>query len=435
MPELNFKLHAKQMEVARSPAKFKVAAAGRRGGKSYFAAAMLLTEGLKNVNDGGYSLSTKDVWYIAPTFNQGKDIIWALLKELGGMADKGGVIESTVENVGIIRLVNGRRILVKGSDRPDTLRGVGLSYVVMDEYADMKPEVWDLIIQPTLLDVDGDALFIGTPQGKNHFYEMYKQGQDEKYTDWESFHWTSLDNPVLPADKIELRRDTMSVAAFRQEHEASFSATGGGSFLAKDIKFVDRPEDWGGEGQFYVAMDPAGFGTGEGMVKSTMTKLDEHAIAVVEVGAKGWLVHDIIHGRWGVREACLQFLNVCRTYRPVAAGIESGSLKNAMHDYLEDESRRLGIYPNMQPVSHGGQKKIERILWALQGRMQKGRITLVKDDWNKDFIDQMLDFPNPLAHDDLLDALAYIDQISKAVYLPEVWDETDFQPLDSITGF
>ena len=435
MPALNFKLHEKQMEVVRSKAKFKVAAAGRRGGKSYLAAAMLLTEGLKNTNEGGYNLSTKDVWYIAPTFNQGKDIIWALLKELGGMAEHGGVILSTVENVGIIRLINGRRILVKGSDRPDTLRGVGLSYVVMDEYADMKPEVWDLIIQPTLLDVDGDALFIGTPFGKNHFYEMFKQGHDEKYTEWESFHWTSLDNPLLPQDKIEQRRLIMSASAFRQEHEASFAASGGGSFREEDVKYVDSQGEWGGEGQFYITMDPAGFSTGEGMIKSTMTKLDEHAIAVVEVGPKGWLVHDIIHGRWGVREACIQFLNACRTYRPVSAGIESGSLKNAMHDYLEDEMRRLGVYPNLQPVTHGGQKKIERILWALQGRFQKGRITLLRGEWNKAFMDQMLDFPNPLAHDDLLDALAYIDQISRTVYLPDDWAGDDWQPLDSETGF
>lgn len=435
MPELNFTLHDKQLEVVLSPAKFKVAAAGRRGGKSYLAAAMLLTEGMKMENAGGYNLATKDVWYIAPTFNQGKDIIWSLLKELGGMKENGGVIDSTVENVGIIRLINGRRILVKGSDRPDTLRGVGLSYVVMDEYADMKPEVWDLIIQPTLIDVDGDALFIGTPDGKNHFYELYKQGLDPEHEEWESFHWTSLENPVLNQDKIEARRKTMSIAAFRQEHEASFEASGGGIFDPNDIQIVRSREEWGDDGHFYVTMDPAGFGTGEGMIRSTMTRLDEHAIAAVEVGPKGWLVHEVVHGRWGVREACIRFLNMCRRYQPVAAGIESGALKNAMHDYLEDESRRLGVYPNMQPVNHGKQRKTERILWALQGRFQRGRIALLEGDWNKKFIEQLLDFPNPLAHDDLIDAVAYADQISQSIYLPDDYFEDQWQPLDEFSGF
>lgn len=421
------------MDVFTSPAKFRVAAAGRRGGKSYLAAVTLLTEGLKLVNEGGYDLKTKDVWYIAPTFNQGKDIIWALLKDLGGMKDHGGVIEGTVENTGIIRLINGRRILVKGSDRPDTLRGVGLSYVVMDEYADMKPEVWDIIVQPTLLDVDGDALFIGTPDGKNHFYELYKFAAEEKNDEWGAFHWTSLDNPILNAEKIEKRRETMSESAFRQEHEASFEAAGGGSFEEKDIIIDDG--SFNGDGTFYVAMDPAGFGTGAGMIKSTLAKLDEHAIAVVEVGQDGWMIHDIVHGRWGVREACLKFLRTCQKYRPAAAGIEGGSLKNAMSDYLEDEMRRLGVYPNLVPVTHGNQKKTERILWALQGRFQKGRIYLKEADWNRAFITQLLDFPNPLAHDDLVDAVSYIDQVARISYVPSNFDvDTHWEPLDSIAG-
>ena len=429
MPALNFKLHEKQLECFSHPAKYKVAAAGRRGGKSFLATAELLIEGLKLKNDAGFDLKTKDVWYIAPTFQQGKDIIWALLKEMGK-----GVIKGTVDNQGIVRLINGRRILVKGSDRPETLRGVGLSYVVMDEYADMKPEVWDLIIQPTLLDVDGDALFIGTPKGKNHFYELYKMGLSDKYPEWASFHWGSVDNPVLNKDKIEAKRDTMSVAAFKQEHEASFQATGGGSFREEDLIYVDEPGEWG-DGQFYVAMDPAGFGTGEGMIKSTLARLDEHAIAVVEVSPKGWLIHDVVHGRWGVREAVLQFLRVCQKYRPAAAGIESGSLKNAMHETLEDESRRLGVYPNMVPVTHGNQKKTERILWALQGRMQRGRVALLKGEWTNDFVTQLMDFPNPLAHDDLVDAVAYINQVARTNYLSDDFSDLEFDPLDDVTGF
>jgi phage terminase large subunit-like protein len=89
----------------------------------------------------------------------------------------------------------------------------------------------------------------------------------------------------------------------------------------------------------------------------------------------------------------------------------------------------------MQPVTHGHQKKTERILWALQGRFQRGRIALLKGQWNDKFIEQLLDFPNPLSHDDLIDAVAYIDQISQTAYLPDDYYEDEWEPLDDWSGF
>jgi phage terminase large subunit-like protein len=101
--------------------------------------------------------------------------------------------------------------------------------------------------------------------------------------------------------------------------------------------------------------------------------------------------------------------------------------------YLEDEMRRMGIYPHVEPMSHGGKKKTERITWALQGRFERGRITLKKGHWNKHFVDQLLDFPNPMAHDDLIDSLAYIDQISTTNY-HQNYETQDFEPVDPWIG-
>ena len=159
--ELNFNLHAKQREIFLSDARLRVAAAGRRGGKTYLAAVELLIRGLASENRYGTPLGPMvEVWYVAPTYQQGRDLIWNPLKELGK-----DVIQQVHENTSTMTLINGRMIKVKGSDRPDTLRGNSLSYVVLDEYAFMKPEVWDMIIQPSLADHRGDALFIGTPSG------------------------------------------------------------------------------------------------------------------------------------------------------------------------------------------------------------------------------------------------------------------------------
>lgn len=429
MPDLNFELHEKQKEVFLSDARFRVVAAGRRGGKTYLSAIELLINGLKTKNEHGIDLQTKEVWYIAPTFQQGKDVMWNLLKEVGQ-----DVIESIYENVATAKLINGRRIQIKGADRPDSLRGVGISFAVLDEYAFMKPEAWDLIIRPTLSDVMGKALFIGTPEGKNHFYDLwcFAGSESEKAAEWQNFHFCSLDNPKIHPKEIDNARLTMSNQAFRQEYEASFEAAGGGKFTERMVNYAERPSE---QGTIYMAIDPAGFGKGDGLVKSELKRLDETAIAVVEATTKGWFVHDILYGRWDIRETALRILRAYQQYRPAAVGIEKGSLFNAIMPYLEDEMRRLSIYFTPQPVTHGGQKKTERITWALQGRFEKGRIVLKENEpWNRKFVEQLLDFPNPLAHDDLIDALAYIDQVAKTNYNQYEDVTTEYVPLDSYIG-
>lgn len=426
--DLSFNLHDKQTEVFTSQARYKVVAAGRRAGKSYLSAVLLLIEALKEKNRYGIPLRGREVWYIAPTYQQARDIIWGVLKDLGQ-----GLIQSVHENTSTMTLINGRTIKLKGSDRPDTLRGVSLAYVVLDEYAFMKPEVWDMIIQPALSDARGDALFIGTPSGKNHFYDLWMEAASGRHGEMmEAFHFCSLDNPMISPEEIEMARTKMSADAFRQEFEASFEASGGGAFKSHEFLYSERPKS---PGVVYITVDPAGFNNDSHMLKSSLNRLDECAIAVVEVGSEGWFIHDIISGRWGVRETSLQIIRAAQKYKASAVGIEKGALKNAIMPYLDDQMRRLNSYPRIEEVTHGGQKKTERILWALQGRFQNGRILMKENqEWNKKFTDQLLDFPNPLAHDDLPDAVAYIDQISRAVY-DHGWIESTYEPLDSWSGY
>lgn len=426
--DLNFSLHDAQMEIFTDPANYKVVAAGRRFGKSYLSAVTLLVEGLKDFNEKGYDLRDKDVWYIAPTFQQAKDILWNLLKHLGK-----DVIESTVENTATIRLINGRQIKLKGSDRPDTLVGVGLGYVVLDEYSLMKPDVWERNIFPTLTDVEGGALFIGTPRGKNHFYELFLQGQSEEevWSDWQSWHFNSTDNPILNAKLIEAAKQKMSSQTFRQEFEANFNATGGNLFTEDMIDYqTEEPS----EGSWFIAVDLAGFGDTKELVSGNLKRLDETAIAVVKVGTYGWWVKEIDHGRWGIRETSLRILKHARDVRATRVGIEKGALKNAIMPYLEDQMKRLGVFPVIDEVTHGNQKKTDRIVWALQGRFQNGRIKINKGGWNKRLIDQLLDFPNPLAHDDLIDALAYIDQCALVNYNTSIEVE-EWEPMDAFAGY
>lgn len=391
-------------------------------------AVTLLVEGLKEVNEFGYPLdSSKVVYYVAPTFQQAHSIIWKLLKQLGQ-----GVIESTVENTGVMRLINGREIHIKGSDRPDTLRGVGLSYVVLDEYASMKPQTWEEILRPTLADVMGGALFIGTPAGKNHFFKLYQDAEKQK--DWATFTYKTVDNPFLNKGEIRNAKNSMSRSAFKQEFEASFSVQGGAVLDPNNLVIGPEPED----GRYYVTVDPAGFTEADASTSKYASR-DETAICAVKVGTYGWYVADIHCGRWDVRETALRILRTAQIYKPASVGIEKGALKAALMPYIQDSMLRIGTYPNIEGVTHGGKKKQDRIAWALQGRLEHGKIIVPSDKAFVDrLIDQMADFPNPTAHDDMIDSLAYIDQIAKVIYNPDMFDAEHFnswQPMDLVSGY
>lgn len=428
--EFSFQLHDQQLAIANSNARFKVCSAGRRGGKSYYACISLLMEGMKNEKNG-YDLAAKEIFYVSPTFDQSKRNVWDLLKILGGYGTKKSIISMAWENTGIIQLVNGRKIELKGADRPDTLRGVGLSYVVLDEYAFMKPTVWEQVLLPTLSDVEGDALFIGTPDGKNHFFDLFKYASEEGDPEWEAFTFRSIDNPTLNAKDIEKARKRMSSSNFKQEYEASFSAGGGAVFREEYFQYMDEEPDGG---EWYIAVDPSGYADLETTTQGKLNTLDECAIACVKVGPYGWYVGDIYHGRWGVRETATRILRAAQKFKAMAVGIEKGSLKNAMIPYLTDEMMRLSTFPSIKEVTHGSQKKSDRIAWALEGRFEHSRIWFRKDaGWLSHLEGQLLDFPNPLSRDDLIDALAYIDQVASTDW-EEMEDaqEDDWEDLEDV---
>jgi len=387
-----------------------VVGAGRRFGKSYLARVNLLVEALKMTNDQGYDISDTSVYYIAPTFNQAKDIMWQSLKTMAAPFTK-----KVRENECILTLTNGRQIHLKGSDRPDTLRGVGLSYVVMDEYAFMKEEVWTAIIRPVLADVRGGAMFIGTPDGKNHFYDLFLQAErGGDNGQWAAWTFSSIENPLLDPAEIASATKDMPLAYVKQEFEANFSSFGGTVFKDTMIVEADRSKDF--DGEIFMTVDPAGYSDITNLTKGQTKRLDETAISIVKTGQEGWYVIDIVTGRWDVRETAIKILRLAQVHKPVAVGIEKGALKQALMPYLQDNMRRLNTYPPIREVSHHNQKKQDRIVWALQGRMEQGRLIFGPGDYLDKVKNQLLDFPNPMTHDDMIDSLAYIDQISNTQY-------------------
>lgn len=417
MADLAINLLPWQQTVWNDVTRFHVVAAGRRTGKSRLAAYRLLVEALQS--ERGH------VFYVAPTQGQARDIMWQVLLEVGHAVITGSHINNLQ-----IKLINGATISLKGADRPETMRGVSLKFLVLDEYADMKPEVWEQILRPALADLKGRAMFIGTPMGRNHFYDLYQYGLKGEDETFKSFHFTSFDNPLLDPKEIEAAKKSMSSFSFRQEFMASFEAAGGELFKEEWIKFdTDEPD----RGDFYIAVDLAGF-EDEGHVGVKNTRLDSTAIAVVKANEDGWWVADIVYGRWDVKETAKKIFDIVKKYEPVAVGIEKGIARQAVMPYLSDIMRRTQTFFRVDELSHGNKKKTDRVVWALQGRFENGYVRLNKGDWNNEFLDQLFQFPNKLTHDDLPDALSYIEQLAKVSYTFD-YEEDDFEFTDSHAGY
>jgi len=417
MSDLQIKLLPWQQEVWADDTRFKVIAAGRRCGKSLYAAYRLLVEALQA--DKGH------VFYVAQTQGQARDVMWSVLMEIGQP-----VIKTYHINNLQFTLINGATISLKGSDRPDTMRGVSLKFVVLDEYAGMKPEVWEEVLRPALADQKGSAVFIGTPTGRNHFWEMYQYAELSGDPDWKAWHLTSYDNPILDPNEIKAAQQSMSSFAFRQEFMANFEAKESELFKEEWLKFDDE-EPSGGD--YFIACDLAGFedvGT-----SNTKSRLDQTAIAIVKVSEAGWYVKDIVHGRWDLAETARKIFECVAEYKPVAVGIEKGIAQQAVMSPLSDLMRRRNRFFRVDLLTHGNKKKVDRIVWALQGRMEHGRITFNQGDWNSTFLDQLFQFPSKLTHDDLIDALAYIDQLAETVYPGTFLEIDDWNPFDVTTGY
>ena len=423
MSDLKIKLLPWQQEVWTDPARFKVIAAGRRTGKSRMAAWRLIVSALEA--DKGH------VWYIAPTQQQARDIMWQQLLELGNP-----VIASSHVNNMQLTLINGSVISLKGADRPETMRGVALKFVVLDEYADIKPTVFEQILRPALADLKGHCIFIGTPKGRNHFYDLYKMGQSGKpeTKDWKSWHFTSFDNPLLDKEEIEVAKNTMSTFAFRQEFMANFEAPQSDIFKEDWVVVKDKEEE-PEHGTYYMAVDLAGFENVSKQASNKKKYLDQTSIAIVKVGDDNkWWVDKVDAGRWDIKEICERILDHVRLYDIQVIGIEKGSLMRALLPYLTEMMLKQSVYPRIEEIRIGNRSKVDRVVGALQGRFEHKQVELCDGEWVREFKDELLNFPTTGVHDDMVDSVSLIAHIANAaVYFDDY--EDDYEPLDIISGY
>jgi len=219
-----------QKTVAKDNHRFRVVCAGRRFGKTYLAIRELCYHA---------RIPDQDVLYVAPTFGQAKHIVWRQLKNR--LQDLNW-IKKINETELTITLRNNSRIYLKGADAYDRLRGGQYNFIVIDEMADIVPEAWYETLRPTLSNTLGKALFIGTPKGLNHFYDLYQMSTVDK-EHWASYSFTTLEGGNVPEDEITQARRDLDSKTFKQEYEASFETFSGRIYYAFERALnVQEPE-------------------------------------------------------------------------------------------------------------------------------------------------------------------------------------------------
>jgi hypothetical protein len=206
--DVNLKLRPRQAQAFRCEKRFIIVVAGRRWGKTMLALCWLVVN--------AFSGNNRTLYYVAPNCRQARRIAWALLQQM----IPGTARRCTSQLQLSIELLNGSMIQLHGASNPDSLRGVGLDFVVLDEFADMASDIWPSVIRPMLADRRGRALFIGTPRSYNHFYDLYMAAK--ALENWGPFQYRTDEGGYVPSDELASLRAEMDPKRYAQEFGASF---------------------------------------------------------------------------------------------------------------------------------------------------------------------------------------------------------------------
>jgi len=389
-------LHDGQKIVARSPARFRLLAAGRRWGKTRLAVLEALKVGL----DGGRA------WWVAPSYPMAREG-WRPLAKLAATVPAARVNRTDRT----VTFSNGGMVEVRSTDDPDSLRGAGLDFVVLDECAFMRQEVgesgkaicmaWE-VLRPALADREGRALFISTPKGVgNWFTDLYETA--EHLDGWERWQFRSIDNPHINPAEIEAARLEIGSLMSSQEFDAEFVQHGGAMFKAEWARYY-RPR---------VKDGLLWFDTGEELVDYRTCErfaTVDLAASVKETADYTVILSAAVHqGRLFVIDVQRRRLEGPDIVPAIRDSLEQHDLgvvhieKAGFQLSLIQAARRDGL--PVKELTPDRDKRARAL--PLQARMEAGDVWFPKDaDWLGELQRELWAFPASL-HDDQVDALAY----------------------------
>jgi len=223
-----------QHKVSSSNKRFRVLISGRRFGKTY----LCITEMMK------YATKVKkNIWYVAPTFKMAREIVWSKLKEI--LHSFNWIDNINESNLTITIKKTGSKISLKGCENYDGLRGSGLDFLILDEFADIDEKAWTEVLRASVADTKGDVLMCGSPKGYGNWaYRMYLKGKEDK--EWDSFQFTTLQGGMVTADEIEQAKQDIDIRTFRQEFEGTFENYAGAVYynFHPVESVIEKQIDW-----------------------------------------------------------------------------------------------------------------------------------------------------------------------------------------------
>lgn len=261
--DLGYRPRAWQYECHQRMKRFTVLALHRRAGKTELALAELIDKALRFTLDLGL------FFYVCPQLKQAKAVAWARLKQRIEPLRRFGLVDVSESELTVTFMANGAVIRIFGADNPDAMRGVRLDGCVLDEVAQMKPEVWQEIVQPALSDRKGWCLFIGTPKGVNLFSELFYRANE--LASWYSARYTCYDTNALDPEEVARMRAEMSEEAFRREMLCDFSAAGDDQLISladaeNAAQRVLLPQSYSFAPKI-IGVDPARFGDDRSVIQ------------------------------------------------------------------------------------------------------------------------------------------------------------------------
>jgi hypothetical protein len=302
--EIDYCPYEYQEERHLDPARFKVIVGGRRVGKSIFSLQECIRTCLTKPN--------ATVWWVSPTYRNAKEVGFELLTQyLPTLAPVIKTVNYT--NLSVI-FTNGSKLVFKGCDNEDSLRGKGLDGVVLDECAFIKESVWSKVLRPALADRRGWALFPSTPNGRNWYHQLYKRSRFESTINWSGVLWPTSNNPLIDPTEIEEARNSLSDSDFRQEFLAEFVTKAGMVYddFSDDNILTDFTIDPSKQ-SYYLGMD-FGFANPTAVcfmaidnLTGNVTQFDELLVTRTDIEAINGMINDILHNH-GLSQSLISYI-------------------------------------------------------------------------------------------------------------------------------
>jgi hypothetical protein len=344
------------IDACLSPSvKYIIGCFGRQAGKSFTAMNLLLKWSLED--NGSVCM------WVSPVYSQAKKVFTELTNIIAGS----GLTKSVNKSELTITFINGSVMYFRSGEREDTLRGYTLDYLVVDEAAYIKDNVWTEVLRPTVLVNGKKVLFISTPKGKNWFYTLAMRGNSEEYPQYKTFHATSFDTPYITEEELIEAKMSLPETIYKQEILAEFIDDGGEVFGNLKLTCVlNNYPNYDPSKKYYAGLD---FGRQNDYTVLVVLNSEGEMVDFYRERQKSW---DII-----ISEVVAKL----RKWRPVCF-----AEVNSIGDVLYEQIKRQ--YPSVQPFITNNDSKQNMIEDLIMG-MNEEKIKLPSPDLNTDLFKEL----------------------------------------------